>query len=196
MSVSGFFAKEMSATLARLGISQREAARRTGISPGYLSNMCLGKVPGMGKLLQFTGGLHIDPDPLLAAAGYPQASLQPAGGHAAEDYPIHPAYREITDFCLRVVGNSMWPHLQDGDIVGVKAQPVADSGQVVVARLGDEVTVRRLSLQQGVWQLEPFNAEFKPIPVDLGNPDFVILGIVAWHSHDWLADVKNTGKRK
>jgi len=217
MPVLHQFAKEITATLVRLGISQREAAKRTRISPGYISNMCLGQVPSLEKILQFTSGLGVDPTPLLAAAEYPQVTLPgqrtdrpvirpfetPAdeapllgevpGGNwrlavqeAAEGYPIHRAYQEVTDFCLRMVGDSMWPHLQAGDIIGVKAQPTAESGQVIVARLGDEVTVKCLRHERGQWQLTPFNPLYQPIPIEWHNPDFAVIGLVAWHTHDWL----------
>ena len=170
MPVSPKFAHEVTATLVRLGISQREAAKRSRISPGYVSNMCLGQVPSMAKILQFAAGLEIEPTALLEAAGYPAVTLpgQPeppapvrafeapdvlvpllgevrggdwrlAGENASEQFPIHHAYAAVTDFCLRVVGDSMWPHLQPGDIVGVKAQTTAASGQVVIARLGEEI---------------------------------------------------------
>jgi len=217
MPVSQRFAREVSATLVRLGISQREAAKRSRISPGYISNMCLGQVPSLGKLLQFAGNLGLDPALLLNAAGYPEVSLPgqspetptirqhedpngsvpmlgdvPGGdwrlavADSAEAYPIHQAYQGVTDFCLRVVGNSMWPHLQNGDVVGVRAQPSAESGQVVVARLGDEVTVKCLRRERSRWLLAPFNPEYQPIPVDPESPDFAIIGVVAWHMHDWL----------
>ena len=217
MPVSNRFAKEVTTLLVRLGISQREAAKRTRISPGYVSNMCLGQVPSMGKLLQFTSGLGVDPEPLMAAAGYPavrfpglshpepvvRAFEQPGetvpllgevpGGDwrlaargTSEHYPIHQAYAEVTDFCLRIVGDSMWPHLQEGDIVGVKAQHAADHGQIVVARLGDEVTVKCWRFEQGHYLLAPFNPLYQPISIELDNPDFAIVGIVAWHTHDWL----------
>jgi SOS-response transcriptional repressor LexA len=217
MAVSRVFAKEVNATLARLGISQREAAKRSRISPGYISNMCLGQVPSLGKLLQFISGLDIDPEPLLQSAGYPQISLpgqtpphpvvrpfetstctvpllgEVPGGNwrlaaqeTTESYPVHQVYRDLTNFCLRIVGDSMWPHLQDGDVVGVKAQSTADQGQVIVARLGEEVTVKRLICERGEWMLAPFNPVYQPIHIDFDSPDFAILGVVAWHTHDWL----------
>lgn len=227
MAVSRVFAKEINATLARLGISQREAAKRTRISPGYVSNMCLGQVPSLGKLLQFISGLEIDPEPMLQAAGYPQVSLPgqsaPApmvrafetpsstvpllgevpGGNwrlaaqeASETYPIHQVYHGCTDFCLRIIGDSMWPHLQEGDVVGVKAQSTAEPGQVVVARMGDEVTVKRLLCERGQWLLSPFNPLYQPMHIDFDSADFAILGVVAWHTHDWLLGDDRVARRQ
>jgi SOS-response transcriptional repressor LexA len=216
MPVSTLFAREITLALVRLGISQREAAKRTRISPGYISNMCLGQVPSLGKLLQFVSALGLEPGPLMEAAGYPQVALSgqetseltvrsfepnasvpvlglvPGGDwrlaarESTEHYPIHQAYEQITDFCVRVVGESMWPHLQPGDIVGVKAQRTADSGQLVVARFGDEVTIKCWRYERGGWLLAPFNPLYQPITVDMADEDFALLGIVAWHTHDWL----------
>ena len=67
-------------------------------------------------------------------------------------------------FALRVRGDSMInAGILDGDKVVVRPQPTADDGQIVVARLGDEATVKRLSRKDGrVWLL-PENPAFEPI---------------------------------
>jgi transcriptional regulator with XRE-family HTH domain len=127
MPTSPHFAKAITAVLVRLAISQREAAKRTRISPGYISNMCLGQVPSLGKLLQFANSLTVDPEPLLAAAGYAPTALsnptaaEPNAGvplftndagirwpmdarEARERYAVPPAFQAMTDFCVRVVG--------------------------------------------------------------------------------------------
>ena len=65
----------------------------------------------------------------------------------------------------------------DGDWLAVHRQPQARSGQVVVARLGDEVTVKRLKLRGGRAELIPENPEHKPIIVDLKREPFAIEGI-------------------
>lgn len=196
MTVSKAFAGAVSSTLARLGLTQREAAIRTRLNPGLVSNMCLGRVPGLGTLLQFTGHLEIDPAPLLAAAGYPRLDppAAPRGGRARPQGSVEaavdggiipPLLREATDFCLRIHGDSMWPHLREGDLVGVTAQTTAASGQVVVARVGDATTVKRLLRCRDRWQLEAFNPVYPPIFIDLDDPEVAILGVVAWHVHDW-----------
>ncbi|MEI7832049.1 MAG: LexA family transcriptional regulator [bacterium] len=217
MAVSREFGREVTTTLIRLGISQREAAKRTRISPGYISNMCLGQTPSMGKLLQFTGALGIDPTALLAAANYPPmqqvTGLAPEaaarqfstsfatspllgevpGGNwrlatmaATESFPVAQEFAERTDFTLNVVGDSMWPHLLPGDVVGVRGQDSADSGQVVVARLGDEVTIKCLARDADRLVLMPFNPKYQPIPIAAGDPEFAIIGVVLWHIHSWV----------
>lgn len=69
-----------------------------------------------------------------------------------------------TCFALRVRGDSMInAAILDGDLVVVRPQQSADDGQIVVARIGDEATVKRLSRKNGrVWLL-PENEAYDPI---------------------------------
>jgi len=67
-------------------------------------------------------------------------------------------------FALRVRGESMInAGILDGDKVVVRPQQTADDGQIVVARIGDEATVKRLSLRDGRAWLLPENPAFEPI---------------------------------
>lgn len=67
-------------------------------------------------------------------------------------------------FALRVRGESMInAGILDGDLVVVRPQPTADDGQIVVARLGDEATVKRLRRKNGQVWLMPENPAFDPI---------------------------------
>ena len=67
-------------------------------------------------------------------------------------------------FALRVRGESMiGAGILDGDKVVVRPQQTADDGQIVVARIGDEATVKRLSLKNGQVWLLPENPAFDPI---------------------------------
>lgn len=67
-------------------------------------------------------------------------------------------------FALRVRGESMInAGILDGDKVVVRPQPSADDGQIVVARIGDEATVKRLSRKNGQVWLLPENDAFEPI---------------------------------
>jgi repressor LexA len=70
-------------------------------------------------------------------------------------------------FALRVTGNSMQgAAICDGDLVIVRQQPVAQSGDIVVAALrGDEATVKRLSIREHEIELRPENPAFTPIPI-------------------------------
>ena len=67
-------------------------------------------------------------------------------------------------FALRVRGDSMvGAAILDGDMVVVRPQANADDGQIVVARLGDEATVKRLSRRNGEIWLMPENENYSPI---------------------------------
>ena len=67
-------------------------------------------------------------------------------------------------FALRVRGESMMgAGILDGDRVVVRPQEYADDGQIVVARIGDEATVKRLSRRKGQVWLLPENPDFEPI---------------------------------
>ena len=78
-------------------------------------------------------------------------------------------------FALRVRGESMMgAGILDGDRVVVRPQPSADDGQIVVARIGDEATVKRLCRKNGEVWLLPENPDFDPID---GN-EAEIIGIV------------------
>ena len=67
-------------------------------------------------------------------------------------------------FALRVRGESMiGAGILDGDKVIVRPQQTADDGQIVVARIGDEATVKRLSRKNGQIWLLPENSAFEPI---------------------------------
>ena len=67
-------------------------------------------------------------------------------------------------FALRVRGDSMMgAGILDGDKVVVRPQSTADDGQIVVARIGDEATVKRLSRKNGQVWLLPENDAYRPI---------------------------------
>ena len=81
------------------------------------------------------------------------------------------------DYLLRVLGESMREQgIRDGDWLAVHRQAHAEHGQIVVARIDDEVTVKRLHHQGGRILLLPANPDFAPIPVDPGRA-FAIEGL-------------------
>ncbi len=82
------------------------------------------------------------------------------------------------DYLLKVQGMSMRnAGILDGDLLAVHRSPDAESGQVVVARLDDEVTVKRLKKRGAIVELLPENPDFAPIVVDLRRQELVIEGI-------------------
>ena len=107
--------------------------------------------------------------PLLGsvAAGAPQLAEQDV-----EDWVTAPFEG---DFVLRVSGESMIEAgILDGDLVVVRRQPTARDGEIVVAQIEDEATVKRLRRADGRVHLMPENAAFEPIVVD----EVLILGVV------------------
>ncbi len=101
-----------------------------------------------------------------------------------DDYCEVPAnlFHPAADFFLRVRGTSMQGiGIFDGDLLAVHSTPVAENGQVVVARIGDEVTVKRLKKTRSryIVLLLAENTDYGPISVDLREQDFAIEGIYA-----------------
>ncbi|TNF02949.1 MAG: transcriptional repressor LexA [Gammaproteobacteria bacterium] len=84
------------------------------------------------------------------------------------------------DYLLRVQGMSMKNiGIMDGDILAVHKSETADNGQVVVARIDDEVTVKRFRKSRKRYEiiLEPENEDLEPIHVDLREKSFSIEGL-------------------
>ena len=82
------------------------------------------------------------------------------------------------DYLLRVRGMSMRDAgILDGDLLAVHRTQEVRTGQVVVARLADEVTVKRFRRRGHSVQLLPENPDFEPIEVDLRNDPLVIEGV-------------------
>jgi len=100
--------------------------------------------------------------------------------HIEARYQVDPAlFPKQPHFLLRVQGMSMRDAgILDGDLVAVHRTPDIRARQIVVARLDDEVTVKRYK-QEGrqVWLL-PENPDFEPITVDLNEQELTIEGIV------------------
>jgi len=109
------------------------------------------------------------------AAGSPILAQQNVLKHPAID-PL--MFRPRADYLLEVRGMSMRDAgILDGDWLAVHKQVTAQSGQVVIARLGDEVTVKRLKLRGSRAELIAENPDYKPIVVDLKREPLDIEGI-------------------
>ena len=109
------------------------------------------------------------------AAGSPILAAE----HIEGRYRIDPAlFSPHADFLLRVRGASMQDAgILDGDLLAVHKTAEARSGQIVVARLADEVTVKRFKRRGREILLLPENAAFAPIEVDPATTPFAIEGI-------------------
>ncbi|OGP92349.1 MAG: repressor LexA [Deltaproteobacteria bacterium RBG_16_48_10] len=82
-------------------------------------------------------------------------------------------------FLLRVQGDSMIEaHIQDGDFALVKPQATAEDGEIVVALIEDEATIKRIFQKRDLIRLEPANPAMEPIVVRKGGEKVTIVGKV------------------
>lgn len=102
-----------------------------------------------------------------------------AEAHVQARYQVDPAlFKPRADYLLRVRGMSMRDAgILDGDLIAVHSTPEARSGQIVVARVQDDVTVKRLRRRGALVELLPENPDFEPIIVDTRREPVVIEGL-------------------
>lgn len=125
-------------------------------------------------LLPAQAPLHL---PLVGrvAAGSPILAQEHIERHYLVETDLFP---RRPDYLLKVRGMSMRDAgILDGDLLAVRRASEARSGQIVVARLGDEVTVKRLRRSRQGIELLPENPDFAVIPVDPNRDAFAIEGI-------------------
>ncbi|MGB1883743.1 MAG: transcriptional repressor LexA [Gammaproteobacteria bacterium] len=109
------------------------------------------------------------------AAGQPLLALEHIEDHHAVDPDV---FKPRADYLLRVQGLSMRDvGILDGDLLAVHATREARNGQIVVARVDDEVTVKRFSKRGARVQLLAENPDFKPLEVNLRHQELVIEGL-------------------
>jgi repressor LexA len=90
------------------------------------------------------------------------------------------------DYLLKVQGLSMRDAgILDGDLLAVKKIDSAKNGQIVVARLGDEVTVKRYRKSGTVIELLPENPDFEPIRVASSKDNFALEGLAVGLLRAW-----------
>lgn len=109
-------------------------------------------------------------------AGAPITAIENIEGELAVDTSFLPVGETFT---LRVIGESMKDAgIFDGDYVLVKRQETANKGEIVVAIIGEEATVKRYFPEGDKIRLQPENETFEPIIVDRFSPQFSIAGKV------------------
>ena len=164
-------AEEHLRALARKGVIELAAGASRGIR----------LVPGPGDLPhQFTlphAGLMQLSLPLVGrvAAGSPILAQE----HISQNYTCDPAlFSSRPDYLLKVRGLSMRDAgILDGDLLAVQKKSEAKDGQIIVARLGDDVTVKRLKRQRNGIELIAENPDYENIFVAAGSADFALEGI-------------------
>jgi repressor LexA len=109
------------------------------------------------------------------AAGSPMFAIENMLGR----YPVDPSlFNPRADYLLQVRGLSMRDEgILDGDWLVVHKTTTAKSGQLVVARIGDDVTVKRLKLRGDKAELIPANPDFQTLHLDLKRHTLTIEGI-------------------
>ncbi|ALN81060.1 transcriptional repressor LexA [Lysobacter antibioticus] len=116
------------------------------------------------------------PLPILGrvAAGAPIGAAAEAESHVLIDRLL---FSPRPDYLLRVKGDSMREDgILDGDLVAVHRTRDAANGQTVVARIGEEITIKRLKITADGIELLPRNPDYAPIVI-AADADFAIEGI-------------------
>jgi repressor LexA len=128
---------------------------------------------GQNRAIRITGESYIQV-PVLGriTAGMPILAIEEVEGYVPF-YAGKSNQKEL--FALRVMGESMiGAGILDGDIVIAKKTPTAENGQIVIALVGDEATVKRIFFDKEHIRLQPENPAINPIIVD----EITVLGKV------------------
>ncbi|NUS39570.1 MAG: transcriptional repressor LexA [Lysobacter sp.] len=182
------------AEIARaFGFRQTRAAQKhlqALAAKGYLT-LLPGKARGIRLARSLKAGIHHpNPPPHAGEQARAEHLDLPVLGRVAAGMPIGAdigserrllldcaLFSTTPDYLLRVEGDSMRDEgILDGDLVAVRRTPEARDGQVVVARLDGELTIKRLQRRDDVLRLLPRNPDYPPIDVQPGQ-DFAIEGV-------------------
>ncbi|GAB4288256.1 MAG: transcriptional repressor LexA [Thiohalomonadaceae bacterium] len=132
-------------------------------------------VPGASRGIRLKETVDGLPVVGRVAAGAPILAEQHIDDHRRIDPRL---FNPHADYLLRVRGLSMRDiGILDGDLLAVHRTPEARNGQIVVARINDEVTVKRFRRRGNKVTLTAENPDFAPIEADLKQDDFAIEGI-------------------
>ncbi|MFA5685467.1 MAG: transcriptional repressor LexA, partial [Lysobacteraceae bacterium] len=162
---------------AACGLASRGSARKQvlALAEAGLIELTPGQARGI-RPVRAAGKSRVLPVPILGrvAAGAPIGADEELVDTLSLDAGL---FSPRPDYLLRVQGDSMsGDGILDGDLVGVHRSAEARDGQVVVARLDGEVTIKRLSLEGDRLRLLPRNPAYAPITVEQAQ-DFAIEGI-------------------
>src|SRR5210317_561469 len=176
--------------------TRAEIARQLGFKSANAAEEHLRALQRKGVLELLPGasrGIQLK-DSLRDQMGLPLVGRVAAGSpilaeeHIETHYRVDPAFfNPKPHYLLRVQGMSMRnAGILDGDLVAVHRTPEVRSRQIVVARVEDEVTVKRYRQDGSVVWLLPENDDFEPIQVDLNHQAMVIEGVVVGVIRDGL----------
>jgi repressor LexA len=161
---------------AQYHLEALEAAGIVERSPGRARSLRLLQLPDGPQQLSLPGNDDVLQLPVL---GQVAAGL-PIGADIGSEQVVlmdRTFFSPAPDYLLRVKGDSMRDEgIFDGDLIGVHRTSDARNGQVVIARIDDEITVKLLKIGQGRIRLLPRNPDYAPIEVQPGQ-DFAIEGL-------------------
>ena len=162
-------AEEHLQALARKGVIELVS----GTSRGIRLRSGVMRTLNESRLLQFSLPLQSLAQLVLplvgrVAAGSPILAQE----HIEQTYTFESSlFQKQPDYLLKVRGMSMRDvGIMDGDLLAVKQAKEAKNGQIVVARIGDEVTVKRFRRTKDLIELLPENPDFKTIVIEPGEP--------------------------
>ena len=145
---------------------------------GYLR-----KAPGESRAIEILRGMGVPVGETVSIpivgnvkAGVPVLAIENIKGYIQLDRSL---VSSESVFLLKVEGDSMIDaHIQDGDFALVKPQRDADNGEIVVALIEDEATIKRIFKRRELVRLEPANPKMEPIVIKKGEKNIAVVGKV------------------
>nr|DAE71037.1 MAG TPA: Repressor protein CI [Caudoviricetes sp.] len=188
------------------GLTQNELSRLTGLTKSAISMYETGqREPNFETCELLADFFNIDMDVLLDRKTTVNAAIKiPILGHVIAGVPIEAitdilGYEEITQnmadtgdfFALKIQGHSMEPRLEEGDIVIVRKQSYADSGDIAIILVnGNEATCKQIKKSDTGITLIGFNPVVYPphfySKEEIASLPVSIIGIVVESRHTWL----------
>lgn len=178
------FSKNINYYISQSGKQQKEIAKDLGYSPTTFNTWCVGKIiPSAGKVQKIADYFGIGKSDLLDDKTSLLGKTKTIGitikvlGRVAAGLPIE-AVENIIDteeiseemaktgefFGLQIHGDSMEPRMYEGDVVIVRKQDDAESGDIVIAMVnGNDATCKRLTKYANGITLSSLNAKYEPM---------------------------------
>lgn len=165
--------------------TRADIARELGFKSANAAEEHLKALARKGAIEMIAGasrGIRLPEDKGIPIVGQVAAGSPILAQEHIDDYCEMPAsfFSPHADYFLRVKGDSMIDiGIFEDDLLAVHKTDNAENGEIVVARIDDEVTVKRLKRTRSKYQilLLPENQDYQPIEVDLRYQDFAIEGL-------------------
>ena len=208
------FNKRLREALYDLDVNNSELADIIGVSPAAVTKYLKGdSKPRLEKRIAIADKLGISFDWLengegsmrsRGSTGRPTRRSLPVLGKIACGEPIYddgsvefyfdPQNPVDADFCLIAEGDSMiGVHIQEGDIVFIRKQPMVENGQIAAVRIGDEFTLKRFYWDKlrSVVQLNAENPNYPPIIKTGAEIDEIsVIGLAVGFQHSLIPGKK------